>query len=297
MYSRKTSDNLITLSLTEAAFILVFAVLLLIGSKLLLVVQDEQKCASTLSQCAIERRACQGESAACKSLLAKVVAKPDDILTTLVDQERLRLENAELKTKVEAALRELDGLIYLQEKLPKDPARLHTALELLTGFEAEKGASLDGEGARKRGEEAARASKDLQNCRGQLKNCTAKLGPRGYGHPPCWTDSSGGIQYIFDVELRTDGVAVTARWPAERGEDARALAGAVELGSGAVMRLEEFRARTASIFAASRAATPECRHYVRLLRSPALKDIDLFNRLRLGVEDHFYKLDLTKSGS
>jgi len=297
VFSRKTTDNLITLSLTEVAFILVFAVLLLLGSKLIIVVQGEVHCRAELNQCAAERESCQADSAACKSKLAKVTAKPDEVITSLVNEEKLRLENADLKSKLDAATRDLDAVKFFQTQPPKDPARMHAALELLTGFEKERGESLDPATAKKQGEEAAKAAKGLQNCLGQLKNCTTKLGPRGYGHPPCWTESGGQIQYLFNVVLRNDGVFVGAGWPAERERDAIALPGVGDLTKAGAIGLDEFQARTNGIFQASRAATPECRHYVRLTRSPALKDIDLFNRLRLGVEDHFYKLDLTTMGN
>jgi hypothetical protein len=295
--SRKTTDNLITLSLTEVAFILVFAVLLLLGSKLILVVQGEVHCRAELDQCASERETCQADNAACKSQLAKVTAKPDEVITSLVNEEKLRLENADLKSKLDAATKDLNAAKFFQTQPPKDPARTHAALELLAGFEKERGESLDAASARKQGEDAAKAAKGLQNCLGQLKNCTTKLGPRGYGHPPCWTDTGGQIQYLFNAALRNDGVAVSAGWPPEREQDAIALAGAIDLTKAGVIGLDEFQARTNGIFQASRSATPECRHYVRLTRSPALKDIDLFNRLRLGVEDHFYKLDLTSMGN
>lgn len=298
MFSRKTSDTLITLSLTEAAFILVFAVLLLLGSKLIFIAQSEQECKVELNACSQQRDVCESDVKACKSQLAKVTAKPDDIVTSLVNAEKLNLENQELKAKLDEAARKAAASKYLEDKKLPEPARMHAALELLEGFEKEKGLSIPGEVARKEGEEAARAAKDLQNCRGQLKNCTSKLGPRGYGLPPCWTDPpTGQIQYIYDVELRNDGVTAKAVWPAERQQDAQALQGALELPGYGVMRLEDFQARTQGIFQAGRKANPECRHYVKLYRSPALKDIDLFNRLRLGVEDYFYKLDLTKTGS
>jgi hypothetical protein len=32
---------------------------------------------------------------------------------------------------------------------------------------------------------------------------------------------------------------------------------------------------------------------VIIRRSPTLRDIDQFNAMRLGIEDHFYKLDRT----
>lgn len=232
--------------------------------------------------------------------LPGALGDPKQAIDTLVNAPKLRAENAELK----AALAEKGARLKAVEKLnadPQDPVRTAKAIEFLSGYERATGQQVGSAQAADVGKKAAEVErrvvgleKDLENCRGQLKHCvTVTGGSKGYGHPPCWTDSAGRIEYLFEVEIRSDGVRLSRAWPDNREDDARTLPGAVSVIGPDIHSLAQFRDRTRSIFDLTRVANPECRHYVILKRHPALTDLDRFNTMRLGVEDFFYKWDRT----
>src|SRR5205085_6688442 len=96
-----------------------------------------------LNTCSLKRAACESDINACKSQLAKITAKPDEIVTELVRGEKLLQENQDLQRRLDDAVRKLAGIKYMEDK-KADPARMHAALELLDGFERERGTSVSG---------------------------------------------------------------------------------------------------------------------------------------------------------
>jgi hypothetical protein len=56
-----------------------------------------------------------------------------------------------------------------------------------------------------------------------------------------------------------------------------------------LLSLSEFKEKAFPIFQWSHNRVPECRHYV-IIRSTATQAL-LADRLRLGIEDYFYKLE------
>lgn len=279
-------DSLFQLSLTELAFILVFVVLLLLGAKLMIDRQGAVKNQTELSSCVQEKKDCY-------EALAKGGADPKAIIDTLVNAPKLRKENEELREKERKLQAELKALEALREKLP-NPERIKAAEDFVAAFEKDTKTLIAPERAREQGEEAAQLARELANCRGQLKHCVRVTGaPKGYGFPPCWLDAAGQIQYLLNVEIRPDGIRVERAWPTERDDDARRLPGLTATLDAGTQTLDQFKSNTHGIFEVSRRSNPECRHYVVIRRAPSLRDIDQFNRLRLGIEDHFYKLDRT----
>src|SRR5205807_9847338 len=143
------------------------------------------------------------------------------------------------------------------KKVP-DPVRAKTAEEFLAGYEKDAKASVAMDVAKKRGEEAAHLEKELADCRGQLTHCMKVTGgPKGYGKPPCWTDKIGNIQYLLNIEIRPDGLAVEKAWPEERNADARQLPGLQGALDAGLQSLGQFRLHTQAIFDLSKKANPE----------------------------------------
>jgi hypothetical protein len=284
---RPTSDDsLFQLSLTELAFILVFVVLLLIGAKLVLDRGEADKSQEMLTACVQEKNDCV-------EALAKGGGDPNVIIDTLVNAPKLRKELEESRAREQELQEKLKAFAALREKFP-DPARVKAAEDFLDAYEKGTKTPLSPDAAKKQGEDAARLARELDNCRGQLKHCVRVTGaPKGYGLPPCWLDSAGQIQYLLNVEIRPDGLAVERAWLPERDDDANQLPGLRTTLEAGVQSLDQFKSNTQAILGLSKRANPECRHYVVIRRAPSLRDIDQFNRLRLGVEDHFYKLDKT----
>ncbi len=290
---QKKDDSFFQLSLTELAFILVFIVLLLLGAKFVLVDSDTAKCQSALGTCTKRADTCEKSNNECQLAFKKRSEDPDAIIDTMVRAPALANENAQLRQQNKQLQTELNALVELKKKVP-DPVRAKAAEDFIAGFETDSKSSVSPKDARKRGEEAARLAKDLADCRGQLTHCVKITGgAKGYGHPPCWTDTAGKVQYVMRVEIRTDGLAVHSAWPPEREADAQQLPGLKSTLEARLQSLDQFKANTLPIFNLSKKAKPECRHYVVIQRDRGLSDIDLFNRLRLGIEDHFYKRDDT----
>lgn len=293
----KKDDSFFQLSLTELAFVLVFVVLLLIGSKIMLMGGDASTCQAALTACDNRARTCEQEKTSCFEAIAKGGNDPNAVIDTLVNAPKLRKENAELQARAQELENELKAFEELRKKVP-DPVRAKTAEEFLAGYEKDAKTKIPLDAAKKRGEEAAHLAKELADCRGQLTHCEKiKGGPKGFGLPPCWADNAGQIQYLLNVEIRPDGLKVDRAWPIERNADAQLLPGLQTTLDAGLQSLDQFKANTQAIFDQSKKSNPECRHYVVIRRAPSLRDIDQFNRLRLGVEDYFYKLDRTASST
>lgn len=278
MRPQKT-DAVFQLSLTELAFILIFVVLLLIGSKFVVIAK--------------EQAACHKQRDECYAQLPKVLANPEAAVTELANVPKLRAENAELQTALEKAQKELQALEALKNDIPnaEDVVRWK---KFAKGYEKSTGKSVPLDEAEKAGENAGILGKDLANCQGQLTHCVRVTGAaRGYGKPPCWTNPDGEIEYMFEVFIRSDGVRVEKAWPARRSSEAEQIPAIQATVAAREMTLPQFKELTAPIFQASKAASPECRHYVILRRDASVRDIDRFNMIRLGVEDYFYKNDRT----
>lgn len=289
----KKDDNFFQLSLTELAFVLVFVVLLLIGAKVFMIGGDVSKCQLDLGACENRTRTCEQEKKSCFEALAKGGGDPNAVIDTLVNAPKLRKENEELLARSRKLEDELKALEDLKKKFP-NPERVKTAEDFLAAYEKDAKTSVSMDTAKKQGEEAAQLAKELANCRGQLTHCVKTTGAsKGYGLPPCWTDSAGRIQYLMNIEIRSDGLKIERAWPDERDADARQLSGLQNTLNAGLQSLERFKANTQTIFELSKKSNPECRHYVVMRRAQNLRDIDQFNRLRLGVEDYFYKLDMT----
>jgi len=66
---------------------------------------------------------------------------------------------------------------------------------------------------------------DLQSCKNQTTYLNTKLNAKtgGFDLPPCWVDSKGKIQYIFDASLSDAGIYVEDKAVAGREDDQEKL--------------------------------------------------------------------------
>ncbi len=290
---KKSDDSFFQLSLTELAFILIFVVLLLIGAKVVLMEDNVSRCTMELGQCTQQVTSCKKDKDECYQALAKRGEDPDKVITDLVRAPALLRENEVLRRRNEQLEAEVAALADLKTRTP-DPVRAKAAEDFLAGFEKDTKSSIAPKDARRRGEEVARLEKELADCRGQLTHCVKVTGAsKGFGVPPCWADTSGRVQPVIDVEIRPDGLAVTKAWTSERENDARQLPNLQATVEANLQSLEQFKSNTLAIFESSKKANPECRHYAIIRKAPNTRDIDHFNRLRLGIQDHFYPRDET----
>ena len=135
--------------------------------------------------------------------------------------------------------------------------------------------------------------KENADLRGQVAFMKIKLDARGgRDYPPCWADEEGKVQFLFAVEVKPDLVLVAPAWPPQRESDARALGGLAGVLSDSPHSNQKFISAIQGIFNSSKAADPQCRHYVQLKSS--ISDAVQSDRARLMVENYFYKSEVRR---
>lgn len=132
--------------------------------------------------------------------------------------------------------------------------------------------------------------KENADLRGQVAFLKGKLEARGgRDYPPCWAEeNTGKVEFLFTIEIHSDGLRITPSWTSKREADGRALPGVDQLLAPNRHSLEEFNVRMQGIDRLSKANN--CRHYVQLRNH--VNQLDVFNRYRYGIENFFYKLEL-----
>lgn len=175
--------------------------------------------------------------------------------------------------------------------------RQHLGVEVKAGSEEQTVKDLvrlakEYAGAGKGGRGLESVQKENTDLRGQVAYLKNRLDARGgRDWPPCWADEQGNIQFLYNVDLRPDAVAVTAAWPPDREAAAKELPGVAELMAGP-LTFQEFRAKVQPVFDWSKRHDPQCRHYVYLRNS--ISDATTSDRARLMVENFFYKSEVRR---
>lgn len=319
----KRNDSVFQLSLTELAFTLVFLLLLLSGIKLMVSDRDKNEAEKKVEKIQARINKCDAENAKKNScdeinqiLKQQGNINPDELISAMQRADKMEKENQDIKKKIEDLDAQLTTMQAIKDVINKSDNTssdinkyLQSAAKFKAAYEKFSGEVVrEGDEGNKAkslamnsdsGDKLIKSEKNLAYCNGNLTYCTEKFIKSGYGLPPCWTDKAGKqIHYLFEVEIRTDGLRVTKAWPQERDEDAAQLPNIGLLTPAHAQSLATFKENARGIFLESKQSTPihpECRHYVIMKRSADLTDINGFNRLRLGVEDYFYKLDKTQS--
>jgi hypothetical protein len=155
--------------------------------------------------------------------------------------------------------------------------------------EAADKAKAEPEGAKVMLGGAERVARENATLRGQVNRYRKELAKIGKGgeYPPCWVTEAGDIEYLFDIELLSDGsMRVRDVAPPARALDRRELPISSELFAGAVSR-QRFIALTEPLF--TLANKRECRFVVVARDHTQASQKDLFKTLLLTVEGHFYK--------
>lgn len=129
------------------------------------------------------------------------------------------------------------------------------------------------------------SAKENSDLRGQVAYLQARLSSgQGRDHPPCWANEvTGRIEYLFDIVISQDGLAISSAWPGNRQSDADELPGVKQI-SGRTLSKAAFASATSAILNASKERN--CRHFV-ILRS-RVNDLGVFNDHRFAVSNVFY---------
>jgi hypothetical protein len=151
-------------------------------------------------------------------------------------------------------------------KLTRDAA----AASALREQNAELTSQLREEAAGRSAAEELAASADSR--REEIGRQLSLLGSQaGVGFPPCWVSADNEIEYIYRITIGEKDLSVAAAWPASRARDAARIPRAREmLGSG--LSLDQFSRPASSVLAWSLSSDPECRHYVILVDRAQSKD-------------------------
>jgi len=133
---------------------------------------------------------------------------------------------------------------------------------------------------------AASCKAELQTCKGQTAYLNKRLGG---DLPPCWVNSQGLTQYIYDVHLREDGIYLVDDKVAGREAEQAALPlGGLKFGEA--LQSDPFRQAGAAIKAWS--DDHGCRFFVRIYDQTSPGSKERYKDLKRGVEDVFYKWDM-----
>lgn len=189
-------------------------------------------------------------------------------------------------SKLESEMRGLDSLVQMRERYEDDEFE-ELVRKASRNIDQQK--KIDRLTERLEQTESALDSTEsaLSDYRAQSINLTRRLREAGQGYPPCWADAEGSPQYIFNVRLLGDSLAVSPEWPPSREADVSEVDGASALAGSRVGR-GRFAELASPVLEWSKRQDPECRHFVIIEDSKGTTKEEFKNELLL-VERFFYK--------
>jgi hypothetical protein len=308
---------LLGLTVAEAMLLILFALMLALGALLSKRDQSIAALGARLVNMTTELRSAEtragvyqalAEGRAADEFIREIILAREQTAevarerAALAEQQRVLAENTELARALEghrdpeSRMRELAAL---GARLEAETAKISPETDRDDLFElvpeaigladAADAAGANAEQAREMLDGAEKAARDNATLRGQVARFRQELARMGRGgeYPPCWVTESGEIQYIFDIELLSNGtLRVRDATAPVRMMDRRELPIPSELLAAPVSP-SRFRALTAPLFAL--AQQRECRFVVIARDRTAASQKDLFKNLLLTVEGHFYK--------
>lgn len=129
---------------------------------------------------------------------------------------------------------------------------------------------------------------DTKNLQDQKESLLQRLQNEGKGAswPSCWTDSNGRNEYIFKIDLASEGIAIVDNpIPARVEEKSRLPIQAIKYGT--LRTVQEFLSETRPLFDWS--VERKCRFFVMLYDKTGANEKVRFKELMRRVEEHFYK--------
>lgn len=247
-------------------------------------------------------------------LIAFDVLRRDELFAQFANQSAVEPARLEELRQAEGALQEIGealGVAASAEPLPDDfvrlvrvvetaarspggQAALSEARELLAEMaeaveRVERAAEdIDAGRASEVAEELKELSYRVENQAGLLtryENQLARLG-QGIGGRPCWVQSNGDIDFLYDVVLRSDGISLRERDHPHRAAE-RALLALPAADPAETLSKTEFLERTKALY--DHARRERCVFFVVVYDATAPHEKDVFIDLLRTVEGHFYK--------
>ncbi len=184
-----------------------------------------------------------------------------------IEQElkKCKEELAETKNQLEAANKPQDNLVQIATVLEIDPAS--TPGQIVKKIEELKST--------------------LANLRGQNKILLDRLKSSGKGteKPSCWATESGGIEYIFDIQLTSSGVIVKDNALPHRAEEQAKLP-IQNIQYGRTLSSRDFRSQTRPVLDWSN--TNDCRFFVRVYDKTGAAQKTVYKQMLRTVGESFY---------
>ncbi|QLE86524.1 hypothetical protein FLM48_16505 [Shewanella sp. Scap07] len=136
-------------------------------------------------------------------------------------------------------------------------------------------------------EQVKQLQNNVNDMTGQNANLRNKLEALGNGldHPPCWANqTTGSIEYVFDIVINESSVVVHKGWPDSRKEQALTNIN-ITKSLGVYNSNGSLWNATEGLFEESKLR--KCRHFVRVYDHSESKRA--FKLYLSGIENHFYK--------
>ena len=193
----------------------------------------------------------------------------DDLLKnpsqTEQELQKCKEELAETQKQLEAANKPQDNLKQIATMLEIDPAS--TPDQIVEKIQELKSA--------------------LANLRGQNKILLDRLKSSGKGteKPSCWATESGGIEYIFDIQLTSSGVIVKDNALPHRVEEQAKLP-IQNIQYGRTLSSRDFRSQTRPVLDWSN--INDCRFFVRVYDKTGAAQKTVYKQMLRTVGESFY---------
>lgn len=292
IYQSERKSSVLDTSLTELAFIFFFILLLVAVWK----INEQEQKKEELSQQVLDEQARAENYEVISQLVEQIKTQTgtdsvDELFSELVkattENSGMKIELEALKTQLEEQSAALDAYEQnLSEVLGGDDK--DAIAEKLKAY-AQLKQKLDS--ISEEGKDTAEALdnvliqlNDLKGQNNNLRQQVVRLG-NGLDHPPCWADrETGAIEYVFDVVINENSIALYAGWPEKRAQQALADP-KISTIPGVYGTKEELWGKTRGLYEES--VKNKCRHFVRIYDHATTKDA--FKNNLLAVENHFYK--------
>jgi hypothetical protein len=267
------------LTMAEIMTLIVFALLLVVGS--VMIVSEDEKRALKLTVDSLREEISEATAG-----LGADNQTPEDIFRELVLAKKqaaalpgLNARVAELEEKLKQYAQLQDALKVTGEaKTPQAAQDLAERLEIAKAIQElsrSGNLKLDKASLLALLEKAKSAEATAANLRGQVAHLeqVAQASGKGTQYPPCWADEqTGRPEYIFDISIISDGIVIRDNAiPHRATEQAQLPMEGVEFGRR--ITNAAFVAETRPLLDWSNRQDPVCRFFVRLydLTGPAEK--------------------------
>jgi hypothetical protein len=133
---------------------------------------------------------------------------------------------------------------------------------------------------------------EILNLKGKNISLTKQIESNGKGlvYPPCWADSNGKAEYIYDIDLSNDGILIHDNQIPHRAAEQKKLP-ISKIKYDMVLSNSNFQRQVYPLLNWSKANKPECRFFVRIDDKTDNDQKRLYKGLLKVVEGSFYKYE------